>query len=110
MTPNEYIEAARRFDTHIDHMQKMTAVWGLTAEAGEVANEFERAYRLAYPDSKMVEGLDTEKFKAELGDVLWHLSRLLDLHGWTFEELMDENIKKLTERYEREGIPNRDDR
>lgn len=104
MTPNEYIESTRKFDTHDKYYQQLSSAFGLTAEAGEVSNEYERAYRV-HPKTGMIQGLDVPKVKDELGDVLWHVSRLLDIHGWTFEEVMEANIAKLTERYEREGIP-----
>lgn len=103
MTPNEYIEACRKFDNHKTGMAEAALALGLASEAGEVANEFERGMRVG-------RGVDYPKVYLELGDVLWQIARLCDIFGWSFEGLMEQNIKKLTERYEREGIPNRDDR
>lgn len=89
---------AEVFDNHRDGSKAHAAVHGLTSEAGEVANEYERSLREGWT-------LDRDKVKTELGDVLWNVARLASLNGWEIEELMDENIDKLTERYKEAGIP-----
>ncbi len=71
---------------------------GLCAEAGEVANEYERSRR---------EGgrLDPVKVADELGDVLWNVARLADELGYSLENLFESNINKLLARYQERGIP-----
>lgn len=110
MRARDYQHMAERFDNHslaVVHdavnLRAVAAAMGLASEAGEVANEYERHLRedkhgFFYP-------LDEAKVRAELGDVLWNVARLASLNGWSIEDLMDENIDKLTRRYEEAGIP-----
>lgn len=103
MEARHYQQLTGTFDTHVNYLGAIPYALGLAAEAGEVANEFERSTRKDY-------NLDWDKVRAELGDVLWHLAGIANTFGWSLEEIMDENIKKLEERYDREGIADRDDR
>lgn len=100
---------AEQFDNHLMstvndavNLRAVAAAMGLASEAGEVANEYERHLRedkhgYSYP-------LDEEKVRVELGDVMWNVARIASLNGWDLEEIMDENIEKLTKRYEEAGI------
>lgn len=97
MRARDYQHMAEQFDNHKDGAKSYAAALGLASEAGEVANEYERALRVD-------RSLDTDKVKTELGDVLWNVARLASLNGWSIEDLMDENIDKLTKRYEEAGI------
>jgi NTP pyrophosphatase (non-canonical NTP hydrolase) len=94
----DYQEVAAQFDNHKVGMKATAAALGLASEAGEVANEYERGMRVG-------RGTDYAKVKTELGDVLWNVARLASLNGWQIEDLMDENIAKLTVRYAEAGIP-----
>ncbi len=98
MRARDFQKVAPTFDTHEDHLGAIPFAMGLAAEAGEVANEFERMMRKGG-------WLDRDKTRAEMGDVLWHLANLAEVMGWDLEEIMDENIAKLTARYAEEGIP-----
>lgn len=100
MTPHEYIEAARKFDNHKVGFGETALALGLAAEAGEVANEFERGMRIG-------RGVDYSKVYMEIGDVLWQIARLCDILHWDFEGLMQANITRLTERYKNDGIQTR---
>ena len=40
-----------------------------------------------------------EKIKLELGDVMWYVQQVLIWSGWTLEEVLAENTKKLTGRF-----------
>lgn len=97
MRARDYQSMAAAFDNHRESARSYAAALGLASEAGEVANEYERALREGWT-------LDRDKVKTELGDVLWNVARLASLNGWSIEDLMDENIDKLTKRYESEGI------
>ncbi len=98
MRASDYQRMAGVFDNHREGSKAHAAVHGLTSEAGEVANEYERSLREGWI-------LDRDKVKTELGDVLWNVARLASINGWSIEDLMDENIDKLTERYKEAGIP-----
>lgn len=97
MRARDYQHMAEAFDNHKTWAKSYAAALGLASEAGEVANEYERALREGWT-------LSRDKVKTELGDVLWNVARLASLNGWSIEDLMDENIDKLTRRYEEAGI------
>jgi len=69
---------------------------GLTGEAGEFADEVKKLTghmnQRAYKRYK--------NMALEIGDVLFHVIRLIDWLGLTPEEVIKLNMKKLTKRYE----------
>ncbi len=99
MSPNEYQELASRTliekpDFEITDQQVMIA-WmaiGLGGEAGEVQDLIKKGIFHQ-------QGIDQEKLKKELGDVLWYLSSICTQMGWTLEEVMQHNIDKLKARF-----------
>jgi NTP pyrophosphatase (non-canonical NTP hydrolase) len=98
ITADEYQEWVGDFDTHEGWFKPEAYVFGLTAEAGEVAGAFEKATRIGRE-------LDVDNVKLELGDVLWNVARLAANYGWTLSEIMQANIDKLTARYAEQNIP-----
>ena len=93
MTINEYQERARRTQRKtMSNKEKLQhAVFGLSAEAGEVAGILQKEYQ--------GHRFDTEHMIKELGDCLWMLSEACDAIGVTMEQVMRINILKLMERY-----------
>lgn len=99
MTANEYQQQAGRTliprpDFQITDEQVMLA-WnaiGLAGEAGEVAE-------LAKKGIFHQQGIDREKWKKELGDVLWYVAAICSKLGLTLEEVMQHNIDKLKARF-----------
>lgn len=71
------------------------AALGLAGEVGEVLEHVKKDRR---PDSRR-QPLDVEAFTAELGDVLFYLTRLAHKNGITLKEVADYNEKKLTKRH-----------
>ncbi|MFT4567086.1 MAG: NTP pyrophosphatase (non-canonical NTP hydrolase) [Saprospiraceae bacterium] len=65
---------------------------GLTGEAGEVADLIKKGI---YHQ----QGLDHEKLKKELGDVLWYVAALSRDLGFSMSEIMEGNIAKLEARF-----------
>lgn len=65
---------------------------GLAGETGEVLDIFKKARR----DQQSV---DLQHVKEEIGDVCWYIANLCTELGWTIEEVLECNIKKLEERY-----------
>lgn len=66
---------------------------GCAGEAGEVAEMVKKwAFHGKGP-------LDKEKFRKELGDVLWYVTALARTQGWTLQEVAQENVNKLVARY-----------
>lgn len=93
MTIQEYQEKARR--TQADDLTKeeqlFHAVFGLAAEAGEVAGILQKNYQ-GHPVDKM-------HLIRELGDCLWMISEACDVIGVDMGQVMKINILKLMERY-----------
>lgn len=73
-------------------------VLGLTEEAGEVAGIYKRKIRHFDRD---LDRITDDELKKELGDVLWYLTGLCFVRGFTLEEVYDLNKKKLEGRYGR---------
>lgn len=86
----------------------------LVGEVGEFASKVAKAIR---KDKAMVDynRLITERAEAmtedeiadlrkEAGDVLWQLSGLCKVMGWTLEEVAEENLAKLASRQSRNKI------
>jgi NTP pyrophosphatase (non-canonical NTP hydrolase) len=99
MTPNQYQELAARTlivkpDFQITDEQIMIA-WtaiGLSGEAGEVAELVKKGIFHQH-------GIDPEKMKKELGDVLWYAAGLATQFGFTLEDVMAANVEKLKARF-----------
>ena len=85
--------AARTKPNELFHL-----VLGLNAEAGEVAELFQKLVRDAGSD---LESLDRRQLALELGDVLWHLAVLADYFDIPLEAVGEANIGKVTDRARR---------
>jgi NTP pyrophosphatase (non-canonical NTP hydrolase) len=86
---NGYQEWAKDFD---QERTDWCLTLGLVGEAGEFAEKVKKRYRLTpllKPNSEMA---------AELGDVLWYLSRLAAYYGYTMTQIMALNVAKLESR------------
>lgn len=71
---------------------------GLVGETGEIAEKFKKKLR---GDGTLQEFYGDEAIAKEFGDVLWYLSQLAALLGWSLDEVMAMNIAKLKDRRER---------
>jgi NTP pyrophosphatase (non-canonical NTP hydrolase) len=70
-------------------------VWnavGIAGEAGEVVDNIKKAIFHQH-------GLDRQKLKEELGDLLWYMAGLCTQLGLSLDEVMVSNIEKLRKRY-----------
>lgn len=68
---------------------------GLTGEAGEVAEKVKKAIR---DEGGEVTQEKKEDIKKELGDVLWYVSQMARVLGFTLEEVAEANLAKLADR------------
>ena len=81
----------------------------LVGEVGEFASKIAKAIRknYVYFDGKEIcvtgewfRSLETD-LKAEAGDILWQLSGLCTVMGWTLEDVAQANLAKLADRKNR---------
>jgi NTP pyrophosphatase (non-canonical NTP hydrolase) len=99
MNATEYQRLAARTlidrpDFEITDKQIMI-VWcavGLAGETGEVMEHVKKGIFHQH-------GLDPEKMRKELGDVLWYVAGLCSTLGLDMGEVMTENVEKLRRRY-----------
>jgi len=81
------------------------AAMGLCTEAGEAMDSVKKF--LIYDKD-----FDEVNFQEELGDVLWYVGMICERMGWSMEQVMEANIKKLQvrfpEKYTGELVINRD--
>lgn len=96
MTNNEYQKAAHSF---AKYKESLYPVLGLAEEAGEVAGKIAKHLRKVgkvnwdAPDAQHAPSV-----RKELGDVLWFVAEIATVYGWTLDEIMAENIAKLSDR------------
>lgn len=69
-------------------------MFGLTGEVGELNSLFAKQHRDGHT-------MDWMLVKKELGDVLWFVSSLARLYGFSLEEIARMNIDKLESRQKR---------
>jgi NTP pyrophosphatase (non-canonical NTP hydrolase) len=102
MTPNEYQDKAVTFKLPSYTLEAIFA--GLASEAGEVMGVRQKFLRDADKQSDPEYVAYLCKLEKELGDLLWHIAALSQYYGISLEEIMAENIDKLTDRAARKKI------
>lgn len=107
MNLNEYQElAGRTLILEPDFVIKPSDVmisWnaiGLAGETGEVCD-------LVKKGIYHQQGIDREKIKKELGDVLWYLSAIASNLGFSLDEVAQTNVEKLQARFPEGYSPER---
>ena len=101
MNLNEYQDLAARTATFGEwdkDRQILYLTLGITGEAGEVAEKIKKIMR---NDAGVMSDEKKEEIKKELGDVLWYLSQMSRVLGYSFEEVAQANIDKLADRAKR---------
>lgn len=77
------------------------AILGVAGEAGEVVELYKKAMRVCTPEAipEWTEAINIrDALLDELGDVLWHITRVADLLGANLETVAQMNMKKLAYR------------
>lgn len=104
MTPNEYQQLAMRtqaptelirerwMNASDEVIQLETAFRGLADEVGEIASNLKS--HIEYGKE-----FDRTNMKEEVGDLLWRIAQICQASGFTVEEAMEANIRKLKKRY-----------
>jgi NTP pyrophosphatase (non-canonical NTP hydrolase) len=80
---------AKKFRTPVEEI--LTWGLGITGEAGDdVASCIKKTYM---HDNDKKEGI-----RENIGDTLWYAAMICNFFGWSLQEILDENTKKLRER------------
>jgi len=87
-----------------DRERKILAGMGLAGEAAEVAaiclnRDAGKVTDRLKKNTMHGDYLDLDELAKEMGDVLWYLQLLMNVTGFTMEEVMRRNIVKLCDRY-----------
>ena len=94
MEINEYQQKAIRTlaPLNSDLENDIHMVLGMQTEAAELADVFKK--NLAYNKN-----IDWINVKEEVGDLMWYIANLCNLHNWDLRDIMQTNIFKLQARY-----------
>src|SRR5690606_25193017 len=95
---NEYQKRAKTTDQRKDNkdeLNRLIPLLGMIGEMGSVASEHKKRLR----DGQSYTTFN-EKFKKELGDVLWYISTLADDMGITLEDVAQTNLSWTGERWD----------
>ena len=93
MRANDYQMLASRTlnkKLYLDEME-IHAILGMASEVGELQALYQKEYQ--------GHEFDEAHAKKELGDLLWFIAEYCTAMEWCMEEVMQENIDKLKERY-----------
>jgi len=93
---NYTMQGGEVLEQEVDMARLMTALIGMMAESGEFAEVVKK--KVFQSDSKFKSD-EIFHMKRELGDVLWYWVQGCKALGFTPDEVMDENIRKLESRY-----------
>lgn len=108
MTLNEYQEQA--MTTCLPESENFAYMMlNLVGEVGEIAGKISKwirkgRTRIDYNDIEFYDKTkddDINELKKEAGDVLWQLSGLCSVMGWSLEDIAQQNLDKLADRKQR---------
>lgn len=94
MEINTYQGKAARTLAKIDGniLDDLHMVLGMQTEVSEIADVYKKCIAYKKP-------LDLVNIKEELGDAMWYIANLCNMHGWDLRDILDTNIAKLEARY-----------
>lgn len=100
MTANDYQREALKTEsktwvTEGDDENALRLIQGLMGLCGESGEAIDILKKTIFQGHE----LDREHLARELGDVAWYLSLSADALGYTLEEILEKNLKKLAKRY-----------
>lgn len=99
-TFNEYQEFVRGMKVYPEKMRVIYPALGLAGEAGEITEKVKKWIRDEDHETEMSIGR-REAILSELGDPLWYIASLADDLGFTLQDVVNENMRKLSSRKER---------
>lgn len=94
MTTQEYQKQAGRTLAKCETalLDDFHMITGMQTEVAEIADVYKK--HIAY-----CKDLDFVNIKEEIGDIMWYIANLCNMHGWRLSEIMATNIDKLKARY-----------
>jgi NTP pyrophosphatase (non-canonical NTP hydrolase) len=109
MTFNEYQSLAAITDTR-ENDDLVYPTLGLAGEAGEVAEKIKKLWRnKGVTTGKLVDELDRQELKKELGDCLWYLAAIARKLDISLVDVAETNIAKTHDRLKRGVIKSEGD-
>lgn len=90
-TFNDYQDFVKTMKVYPEKHAIVYPALGICGEGGEIAEKVKKWLR---GDRE----LDKLELLKEAGDVLWYLASLADDLGYSFQDMVDENVKKLSSR------------
>lgn len=93
-----YPEAGQHTNFELNYL-----IIGLVGEAGELANKWKKLLRAGEMNIGFDQPINLTQTQVntlldEAGDTLWYLARVLKTLGYSFDQLSDINVTKLTNR------------
>ena len=101
MDVNAYQAAAKETAIYPKETGILYTTLGLTGEAGEVADKVKKIIR---DHGGEMDDDARESIMLELGDVLWYVANLTTELGYTLRDVAGANIKKLSDRQQRNKL------
>lgn len=65
---------------------------GISGEAGEILDTVKKSWIYG-------KDLNTDNLREELGDLFFYMQMMCNTFGWTFTDIIEQNIQKLSIRY-----------
>ena len=93
MNLKEYQEKCKKTAKSFDDEKEAMSDWGLGAsgEAGDLAGCIKKTF---YHNNDQTSGI-----RENIGDVMWYLAMICNTMGWELDDITNENIEKLSKRY-----------
>lgn len=93
MDLDDYQKNVKKTAAKYRNKEKNIMTWGLgiAGEAGDVAGCIKKTYSQGDDQIKGV--------RENLGDTMWYVAMICNFYGWSLDEILDENIEKLSKRY-----------
>ena len=94
MEIKEYQEASKRTNADLGSvlMNELHMVLGMQTEVAEIADAYKK--HVAYGRD-----LDLVNVKEEIGDLMFYVVNMCNIHDWDLRDIMQTNIDKLKARY-----------
>jgi NTP pyrophosphatase (non-canonical NTP hydrolase) len=103
---NDFVRSETRSMVQHDLRPEEVEVQALSNALGGEVGELQNVVKKVISKNVLCHTSDLhDKFVLEAGDVLWYLFRLIQKYGYTIEDVMEANVRKLTEKYNNGGDP-----